>query len=169
MFGKRHRLTRRQQSCKSKPEGLRQLVCSPGPSCSLLRRQGCLKVVWHGSAYFWAVDLLDCERAKRTVGTVVNSLSSAALWTLTLTSQGHLRMLHVAAPIARWPGRRLSVHRLWGDYCYLLLLFGPQDWLLKTHIRGCCMRPHQRRGACAARQRHFGNYCCLLLLSGPQD
>ena len=59
--------------------------------------------------------------------------------------------------------------RHWGDCCCLLLLSGPQDGQLKVHIRGCCMWPHQRRGACTARWRNLSDCCCLLLLSGPQN
>ena len=71
VFGKRHRLTRLSQSCESKPEGSRQLICSPGLSCSLLRRQGCSESGVAGRTYFGAADGLDCKRARCAVGSVV--------------------------------------------------------------------------------------------------
>ena len=66
----RHGLSRRPQSCKSKPEGLKQLCMQSGPSLQPPAATGLLgRRVWQGSAYYWAVDGLDCKRAQGASGT----------------------------------------------------------------------------------------------------
>ena len=68
-------LSRRPQSCKSKPEGLKQLCVQSGPSLQPPAATGLLgRRVWQGSAYFWAVDGLDCKRAQRASGTLVTDV-----------------------------------------------------------------------------------------------